>query len=147
MMVSQQELFEIAVSRLQEFDRYAFYDHLKVYTAAPPDVLRVDEKFLREYTVVNVTGVILTTNHKTWVDPTPSRSKASNWGYARLSSLLGSLTARTEGRFPTGWRTAATSRCTTIAPRTACGRCGNGDRQSMQSASFPSAIRLLRQRS
>src|SRR5262245_64326060 len=50
---------------LGEVDRYAFYDHLKVYTAAPPDVLRVDEKNLREYVVPNVCGVILTTNHKT----------------------------------------------------------------------------------
>ena len=30
---------------LGEFDRFAFYDHMKAYTAAPPDVLRVDEKF------------------------------------------------------------------------------------------------------
>ena len=29
---------------LGEFDRFQFYDHLKAYTAAPPDVLRVDEK-------------------------------------------------------------------------------------------------------
>ena len=31
------------------FDRFAFYDHMKAYTAAPPDVLRVDEKNLREH--------------------------------------------------------------------------------------------------
>src|SRR5262245_57332827 len=49
---------------LGEVDRYAFYDHLKVYTAAPPDVLRVDEKNLREYVVFNVCGIIITTNHK-----------------------------------------------------------------------------------
>ena len=49
---------------LGEFDRFAFYDHSKVYTAAPPDVLRVDEKNLREHPVFNVCGVILTTNHK-----------------------------------------------------------------------------------
>jgi hypothetical protein len=49
---------------LGEVNRYAFYEHMKVYTAAPPDVLRVDEKHLREYTVLNVTGVIITTNHK-----------------------------------------------------------------------------------
>ena len=35
------------------------------YTAAPPDVLRVDEKNLREYVVANVCGVVITTNHKT----------------------------------------------------------------------------------
>jgi hypothetical protein len=50
---------------LGEYDRYKFYDHMKAYTAAPPDVLRVDEKHLREYAVFNVCGVIITTNHKT----------------------------------------------------------------------------------
>jgi DNA polymerase III delta prime subunit len=49
---------------LGDVDRYKFYDHLKAYTAAPPDVLRVDEKHLREHSVMNVTGVIITTNHK-----------------------------------------------------------------------------------
>jgi hypothetical protein len=47
-----------------EINRYQFYDHLKVYTAAPPDVLRVDEKHLREYAVLNCLSVIITTNHK-----------------------------------------------------------------------------------
>lgn len=50
---------------LGDVDRFAFYDHMKVYTAAPPDVLRVDEKNLREHAVMNVCGVIITTNHKT----------------------------------------------------------------------------------
>ena len=50
---------------LGDVDRFAFYDHMKTYTAAPPDVLRVDEKHLREYAVLNVCGVIITTNHKT----------------------------------------------------------------------------------
>jgi len=49
---------------LGDVDRFAFYDHTKVYTAAPPDVLRVDEKNIREYAVFNVTGLIITTNHK-----------------------------------------------------------------------------------
>lgn len=46
-------------------DRFKFYDHLKVYTAAPPDVLRCDEKHLRECSVLNLCGVIITTNYKT----------------------------------------------------------------------------------
>jgi hypothetical protein len=49
---------------LGDVDRFKFYDHMKACTAAPPDVLRVDEKNLREHSVVNVTGVIITTNHK-----------------------------------------------------------------------------------
>jgi hypothetical protein len=47
-----------------EHDRFKFYDHTKTMMAAPPDVLRVDEKHLREYSILNVCGVILTTNHK-----------------------------------------------------------------------------------
>jgi hypothetical protein len=49
---------------LGDIDRFAFYDHMKAYTAAPPDVLRVDEKNLREYSVLNCCGAIITTNHK-----------------------------------------------------------------------------------
>jgi Family of unknown function (DUF5906) len=49
---------------LGDLDRFAFYDHMKGYTAAPPDVLRCDEKNLREYSVLNVCGVVITTNHK-----------------------------------------------------------------------------------
>jgi hypothetical protein len=50
---------------LGEVDRVAFYQHLKTYTAAPPDVLSCNEKNLREHAVFNVCGVIVTTNHKT----------------------------------------------------------------------------------
>jgi Family of unknown function (DUF5906) len=49
---------------LGDVNRYQFYDHMKSYTAAPPDVLKVDEKHIREHMVVNYTGVIITTNHK-----------------------------------------------------------------------------------
>jgi hypothetical protein len=50
---------------LGDINRFQFYDHMKMYTANPPDVLRVDEKNLREYSVPNCCGVIITTNHKT----------------------------------------------------------------------------------
>jgi hypothetical protein len=50
---------------LGDADRFGFYDHMKAYTAAPPDVLRVDEKSLRACSILNVCGVIITTNHKT----------------------------------------------------------------------------------
>jgi hypothetical protein len=49
---------------LGETDRYKFYDHMKAYTAAPPDVLRCDEKNLREHAIINCCGVIYTTNYK-----------------------------------------------------------------------------------
>jgi hypothetical protein len=58
-------LLRISEARdLGDVDRFAFYDHCKVFLAAPPDVVRVDEKNLREHYVVNVCGVIVTTNHK-----------------------------------------------------------------------------------
>jgi hypothetical protein len=49
---------------LGEVDRFKFYEHMKVLAAAPPDVLRVDEKNLREHAVLNCTGLIIMTNHK-----------------------------------------------------------------------------------
>jgi hypothetical protein len=49
---------------LGNMNRYQFYDHMKTYTAAPPDVLRVDEKHLREHNILNCCGVIITTNYK-----------------------------------------------------------------------------------
>jgi uncharacterized protein DUF5906 len=50
---------------LGEYDRFAFYQHMKSYIAAPPEVLPIDEKNLREYPIPNVCGVVITSNHKT----------------------------------------------------------------------------------
>ena len=49
---------------LGDIDRIAFHEAMKSYTAAPPDTLRVDEKNLREYSIPNICGPIITTNHK-----------------------------------------------------------------------------------
>jgi hypothetical protein len=50
---------------LGDINRYQFYDHTKLYTASPPDVLRVDEKYTNEHSILNCVGLILTTNYKT----------------------------------------------------------------------------------
>ena len=50
---------------LGEVDRFKFYDHLKTYAVTPPDVLRVDEKHLREQYVFNRMGIIISTNYRT----------------------------------------------------------------------------------
>lgn len=50
---------------LGETTRYQFYEHMKVYTASPPETLRVDEKHVSEYCVPNLCGVVMTTNHRT----------------------------------------------------------------------------------
>src|SRR5262249_8952859 len=48
---------------LGDVNRFQFYDHMKAYTAAPPDVLRVDEKHVPEYAIPNCCGIAITTNH------------------------------------------------------------------------------------
>jgi hypothetical protein len=53
------------VRDLGDVNRFTFYEHMKTITAAPPDVLRIDEKHLREHYIFNCCGVIETTNHKT----------------------------------------------------------------------------------
>jgi hypothetical protein len=70
---------------LGEYDRFAFHDHMKVYTAAPPDVLRVDEKNLREHYVPNICGVIITTNHKTDGIYLPSDDRRHYVAWSELS--------------------------------------------------------------
>jgi hypothetical protein len=51
------------IKDLGEVDRFTLYERTKTL-AAPPDVLSVDEKNLREYYVPNITGVIITSNHR-----------------------------------------------------------------------------------
>lgn len=46
-------------------DAYAFYELTKHVIAAPPEAILVDEKNLPAHHVPNLTGVILTSNHKT----------------------------------------------------------------------------------
>lgn len=42
-----------------------FYEHLKTLAASPPDVLQCNEKHVSPYGVMNCTGVVITTNHRT----------------------------------------------------------------------------------
>jgi hypothetical protein len=44
-------------------DRYAMHDHLKPVLAAPPETFRINRKYVQEFTVANVVGAIITTNH------------------------------------------------------------------------------------
>jgi len=41
-----------------------FYENAKIYMAAPPEMLRVDEKGVVEYKVPNVCAIVITTNNK-----------------------------------------------------------------------------------
>jgi hypothetical protein len=49
---------------LGEINRYSFYEHMKPIIAAPPTTLRCDEKFMTEIAVINVTGVVFTSNQR-----------------------------------------------------------------------------------
>jgi len=49
---------------LGDVNRYTFYDRLKAYTAAPPDVLMCNQKHMQAFAVPNITSVIITTNYK-----------------------------------------------------------------------------------
>jgi len=58
----------LRISEARDFgegNRFQFYEHLKIYGASPPDVIRVNEKNIKEYYVKNLVGIVITTNHKT----------------------------------------------------------------------------------
>jgi len=48
-----------------EVSKFQFYEKTKTLGAAPPDTLRVNQKYMPAYEIVNVLGVIITTNYKT----------------------------------------------------------------------------------
>jgi Family of unknown function (DUF5906) len=50
---------------LGESNRFAAYDHTKTIAAAPPPTHLVDEKNLRAHYVINVCGLVVTTNYLT----------------------------------------------------------------------------------
>jgi hypothetical protein len=48
---------------LGDHNRYELYEHMKPFLAAPPDVLRINQKYVPEFDALNVVAVIMTTNH------------------------------------------------------------------------------------
>lgn len=52
------------VRDLGDVNRFAFYEHMKTILATPPDVIRVNGKYTPQYYLLNVAGVINTTNHR-----------------------------------------------------------------------------------
>jgi hypothetical protein len=48
-----------------DVNRFAFYEHVKIYEAAPPDVLSVNDKYIRRHYIANIVRLIYTTNNKT----------------------------------------------------------------------------------
>jgi hypothetical protein len=63
---AQAILIRVSEARdIGDSDRRQLHEVLKGYTAAPPEMLRVNRKRLEEYYVPNVCGVIITTNYRT----------------------------------------------------------------------------------
>ena len=47
----------------RDTDRFALYQRLKTFSAAPPNALLVNEKFIPQYYALNVCGIAVTTNY------------------------------------------------------------------------------------
>ena len=45
-------------------DRYRLNDHVKDMLATPPNTLRINEKYISEYYILNRVGVVITTNYR-----------------------------------------------------------------------------------
>jgi Family of unknown function (DUF5906) len=45
-------------------NRYRLYDHMKDALVIPPDTLRVNEKYINEYYILNRFGMVVTTNYR-----------------------------------------------------------------------------------
>jgi hypothetical protein len=70
------------------YDRFQFYEHMKIYAAAPPDVMRIDEKFRPEYYVPNVCAPMITTNHATGLYlPLDDRRTLVAWSIVKKESF------------------------------------------------------------
>src|SRR5262249_53243963 len=50
---------------LGDVSRYAFYERMKLLTAAPPNVFRINEKFVQQYHVPNCVNAVVTSNYNT----------------------------------------------------------------------------------
>ena len=102
---------------LGEKDRFEFYDHTKTWMASPPETLWVADKNVKAHPVLNCTGIIISTNHKTdglyllaedrrhfvtWIDLTPEDFEPGYWpriynwyvnegGYGHVAAHLATL--------------------------------------------------------
>ena len=102
---------------LGDINRYAFHDHMKTILATPPDVVRVNGKYMPQHYVLNVAGVIYTTNHRfdgVYLPPNDRRTYVAwseilsdRFRQGFLDGLLGLVRGRRtggRGRVPGGIR-------------------------------------------
>ena len=73
---------------LGDLDRFKFYEHMKPIIAAPPTTLRCDEKFTPEIAVLNVCGVVFTSNQRIGIYlPAGDRRHFAAWSTLEPSTL------------------------------------------------------------
>jgi hypothetical protein len=71
-----------------EIDAVTMYEKTKTLIAAPPEVIRLDEKNLREYSIPNLTGVLQTTNNKGAIFlPPDDRRHFIGWSHRTASDF------------------------------------------------------------
>ena len=109
---------------LGDVDRFAFYEATKTLIAAPPDTLRVNPKFVKPYYVLNVIGVIITTNHKVGglFLPPDDRRHFVAWSTVEPSAfspdLLGGILGEAQrGRRGSGRRSSQDARPRPLQPQ------------------------------
>jgi hypothetical protein len=89
---------------LGDFDRFTFYEATKTLMAAPPDTLRCNPKFVKPFYVLNVTGVIVTTNHKVGglFLPADDRRHFVAWSTREMTNFSPAYWAKYWARLNTG---------------------------------------------
>ena len=101
---------------LGDIDRFAFYEATKTLIAAPPDTLRVNPKYLSPHYVLNVIGVIITTNHKVGglFLPADDRRHSVAWSTVEPSRLRRRYWAKYWGRLNAGGAEAVAEHLRTL---------------------------------
>jgi hypothetical protein len=88
---------------LGEFNRFQCYQRMKSFTASPPDVLVVNEKYVPQYSIPNCIGVIVTTNHKDAIYlPAEDRRHYVAWSNATQSDFTEDYWSRLWGFINSG---------------------------------------------
>jgi hypothetical protein len=104
-------------------DRYRLYDHMKDMLVIPPDTMRINEKYISEYYILNRFGLVVTTNYRDafFLRPDDRRHYPASPSAAAKNSRRSSGTNSGAGMKPAAsptWPPCSTSTtCQTSTPR------------------------------
>lgn len=100
----------VLISELHDLGdkRFAFYDMSKDWAAAPPETLTIADKHVKAHQILNVVGIIKTTNHKAdgpfippedrrefvaWSESTPEKFPKLYWPWIKTTGNLEHIAA------------------------------------------------------